>query len=129
MSIDRWKCVTKTYQAVLLLVVKIQECRWVWIVCQEKTCRERKKPRMKPWGKLREKEEERKNRGKRLNKVQVKVLIERSLGKREDKCHVLFEASLYLSPLPDTVAPSLCYLSGHNNLLCSRLGTSKGQRP
>lgn len=42
MSIDRWKCVTKTYQTVLLLVLKIQECRWVWIVCQEKTCREKK---------------------------------------------------------------------------------------
>lgn len=67
-------------------------------------------------------------RDKRLNKVQMGVLIERSPGKIKNKCHV-FEVSPYLSPLPDTIAFSFCYLSGHNYLLFSRLGTSKGQRP
>lgn len=100
MSIDRWKCVTKTYQTVLLLVLKIQECHWVWIVCQEKTCRERKKSRIKPWGKLREKEEERKSRGKRLNKVQVKVLIE-AWGR--ERTNVISSLKLLSTCLPSQI--------------------------
>jgi len=68
-------------------------------------------------------------RDKRLNKVQMEVLTERILGKIENKCHVFFEVSPYLSLLPDTIAFSFCHLSGHNYLLFSRLGTSKGQRP
>ena len=52
MFIDRWKCVTKTHQTVLLLVLKIQACRWVWIVCQEKTCREKKKAKDKTLGQI-----------------------------------------------------------------------------
>lgn len=82
----------------------------MWMVSEEKNKRKKTKDNTLEQNKG-EGEGRKAIRGKRLNKVQQEVLTERSVGKRASKWHDLFEASPYLSPLPDTVALSLCYSS------------------